>query len=221
MFNTIIERSRPHCERLYNKIEPHIPKSVKEGDLVTKICAGWCAANALEMGVRAAVNIGSIFSKEGFYSYSSLQDKFSRDLAGALLSGACALNIVPGSAKTCGILTFLFAREDYIVQSQARHFNVEILSPICKHILSPLVELAYKVASRLFSLFGGRIPMNPTWGFIGLLSIAFVTYKYYQSFPKPIVPELSCVCPNCNHQFRVLDRSRENQNGRLNDQPIG
>lgn len=223
-YQTAVNKAQPYVDTALSPmvyiVDNYFPENVKNSSKLTKICAVWCAVNALEMGVRSVVGVGSILTLKNEFLLPTLQSNLSKDLAGALFYGACAMNPIPGLAKAASVVSYLLAtatyysEDSYYTWQAANKFNNLVVKPICDNIIFPLSETVWKVAepiiklmhttaTLLFSFMGKiKIPFNRTWFALGCLTVAITAYKVWKSRPTP--PPPTHVCPNCNHSFKEI-----------------
>ncbi len=160
----------------------------------TQISSVWCGINAAEMGART---IGSLFSGKTIN-----QNDLSKDLSGALFYGLCAVNPIPGAARTAAIISTVYAvfagsdQNSYFTW-QVMHKTVKalcnyVIAPIFTHVIDPCLEAIWKVVKPIFNfiyeaavvvirLIGSiNIPFNSTWFALGCLTVATIAYRQWK-----------------------------------------
>lgn len=175
--------------QVQNYINDHYPSKY------TLVAGGICLAAAIEMAILVPFDIMRI-SKTGLsviepYQYQ-LSDQLSANLGGAIFYGLCGLNIIPRTAAIgAGIFSIYsilnFGNKDNYITSHVigKTFSFilkEIVTPIFKHILEPIVQKILIVVSNLLAFIGNifiKIPLtnHPVWLGVVILGAAIGVYK--------------------------------------------
>ena len=159
-----------------------------------------CAAPAIEMALRAIVNIGQ---KLGGNTDPKLMQSLSKNVGGAIFYGLSAVNPIPGLAKI-GALGF----SGYILCANLNepdaYFTAKlafrVIDPIGKHIIEPVIRNIWKVVSAILSAIS--LPKEPIWWGVTALVVSIATYK----FGSPVIGAIG-------KQFGIVSESSKNADG--------
>lgn len=145
-----------------------------------------CATAAIEMAVLVPYNISQI-NQAADGALASYKYDLSANLGGAIFYGLCSLNIIP---RTAGIGASIFTLYSLIqfrnpntyltsrlIGNSVRWIAEEILSPLCEHVLIPVLRKIRDVSAIVLSYVGKLIinmplPKHPVWIGVAILGTA-------------------------------------------------
>jgi hypothetical protein len=158
----------------------------------TAVVAGMvCSSACLEMAILATVNISQINSVSGF-ALETLKYNLSANLGGAIFYGLSAVNIIPRSAAIGAAIFSIYSVFNFeyegayltskIIGTTVKFISEKIISPICKHILAPMLRRIGEIAAELISFIGKLIvnmslPKHPIWIGVIILGSAIIIHQ--------------------------------------------
>lgn len=150
-----------------------------------------CAAAAMEMAILVPYHITQIHHAANG-ALEPLKYNLSASLGGAIFYGLCALNIIPRTAAIGASIFTLYSIGNFqyegayftsrVIGNTVKFITKEILSPLCEHVLLPIIRKIAEVASKLIAFIGKLIvnmplPKHPVWIGVLILGSAIAIYK--------------------------------------------
>ena len=151
-----------------------------------------CAAAAVEMAILVPYHISQIHHAANG-ALEPLKYNLSASLGGAIFYGLCALNIIPRTAAVGASIFTLYSISNFqhegayltsrLIGNTVKFITKEILSPICEHVLIPIIRKIAEVASKLIAFIGKLIvnmalPKHPVWIGVLILGSAIAIYQF-------------------------------------------